>query len=407
MFVHRRSGQRPADVWMIIASFYPHIAGAEQQAQRLSEQLTALGWRTAVLTRRHNPRYPYLPPVQETINGIPVYRVYSRGSSKVASLLFVLSGLWHLWRNGRGQLYHAHDLGAPALLGILAKLILGGRCLVKIRSGKSKYERRLRSVSGRLQFWVLRRMVDCFVAVSQEGVGMLRDYGIPEHRIAYIPNAVDTDYFHPATVAEKTQARHRLDLPLSKSIVLYIGRLLPVKGVDVLLNAWQQLPSEHRNRSLLLIVGDGPEAHRLQHFVAEHSLGESVCLAGRQENVLDYLHAADLFVLPSRSEGSSNALLEAMACGLPVVASNVGGSADIVEEKRNGALFEVENYNQLAQKLTSILSMPEQWAQMGICARQGVLVHAGLSHTVAQLNEVYNQLHHTGSTDHGALTRPG
>lgn len=380
------------DVWMIISSFYPHIGGAERQAQQLAERLVLRGWRVNVLTRRHNPRYPYLPPTREDINGVPIRRVYSRAPSKLAALLFVLGGLWHLRRSGPGRLYYAHDLGTPALLGILAKLFLGGRCLVKIRSGQDRYNRQFRSLGARLQFWALRYAMDYFVAVSQEGVDMLVDHGIPKDKIAHIPNGVDMDLFYPATLAEKEHARRRLGLPLAKSIVIYVGRLVPVKGVDILLNAWSRLSPTHRNQALLLIVGVGQEEGKLLRFAQERGLQESVLFVGRQERVLDCFHAADLFVLPSRCEGLSNALLEAMACGLPVICSAVGGALDLIQPGKAGRLFAKEDDIGLAQALAGMLEASDHWEDMGNTVRQVVQQRASLSSNAESMVELYNTI---------------
>src|SRR5512138_3128380 len=318
------------NVWMIIASYYPHIGGAEQQAQRLSERLASSDMNVSIVTRRHNSTFPFIPPIHENINGIPIHRVYSRGPSKIASLMFVINGLRCLWKSKGNHIYHAHDLGAPALLGLFAKKILGGCLVLKFRSGEEQLNLRLNNVFGKTQWLFLRNDVDRFVVVSKEGMDLLHKLRVPAEKITYIQNGVDTERFRPVPSVEKAAARKRLDLPVDKNVVLFVGRLVHVKGVDVLLGAWRQLPDELRSCSLLLVVGDGPEAFDLKRLADKYGIAATTRFAGRQDDVLDYYHASDLFVLPSRSEGLPNALLEAMSCGLPVVCSSVGGIPDMV-----------------------------------------------------------------------------
>ena len=122
------------------------------------------------------------------------------------------------------------------------------------------------------------------------------------------------------------------------------------------------------------------------------NLGESVVLAGARRDVRDYYWAADVFVLASRTEGLSHALLEAMSCGLPAVVSNAGGSPDVVQDGANGLLFESENHGQLAQRLASMMDMRERWAEMGAHARQTVVDYADLDVCVRLMSRLYEQL---------------
>ena len=110
---------------MIISNFYPVTGGSEISAQRFSQKLTEeYGWPMQVLTRRHGSGRHGLP-TRDVVGGIPVTRVWSRGS-KVGSLLYLLGGLWHLLRRGRGGIYHAHDMAVSPWIAIIAGYLLGG-----------------------------------------------------------------------------------------------------------------------------------------------------------------------------------------------------------------------------------------------------------------------------------------
>jgi len=175
-------------------------------------------------------------------------------------------------------------------------------------------------------------------------------------------------------------------------MLLFVGRLNPIKGLDVLVRAWGLLPRRMRDKALLVLVGDGPEKAKLLDSVEQLGLAESVRLVGAQRAVREYYWAADIFVLPSRSEGLSGALVEAMACGLPCIASNVGGAPDLIKDGRNGSLFASEDPDQLASKLAAMLGMPDRWAEIGMLGRQTVVEYADMDLVVDRLRNLYREL---------------
>ena len=377
---------------MIVPSFSPAIGGAEVQVQRLSKELVARGWTVRVLTRRHGSALPHGLPTREVVDGIPVTRLYSCGRGKIGSLLYMLGGLWHLLRHGRRGIYHAHAIGAAGWLAVVARYLLGGRSIIKLRTGCHTYDKYLASPFRHWQFSTLLRLTDLAVVVNSEVEELVLNSGIPTTRIVRIPNAVDTTFFHPVLAGEKAAIRRQLGLPIKKTIVLFVGRLEPIKGGDVLLRAWALLPDEVRANGLLVFVGGGTEQATLTNMANSLGVRETVLLTGPQRAVRDYYWAADIFVLPSQTEGLSNALIEAMACGLPVISSKVGGSPDVVEEGISGMLFESGNHEQLAQKLVSMIVMQNRWVEMGTHARQSVQLNADLLPTVGRLMEVYRSL---------------
>lgn len=377
-------------VWMVIASYHPHIGGAEIQAQRLAQALIRKGFDIRVLTRQHlRPGEPPLP-ARETVDGVPIVRVFSPGPVWLSTFFFVVFGFLHLLRHGRRDFYHAHDVGAPAWLALGTRSLLGGRSLVKMRSGLANYERRLASGRTRLMLgWLLRR-TDRIQIVSREQAEVVRRLGAPAGKIVHIPNSVDTGYFRPPTETEKIAARSRLGIPVSARTVLSVGRLEPVKGLDLLLQAWVGLPAAVRRDSALILVGDGSERAPLERLCRE--LGaEGVRFAGLQSDVRAWYWSADLFALPSHSEGLSNALLEAMACGLPVIATRVGGALDFVKDEENGFFHPPGD----AEALEAVLSMSLQRVaasdRMRLESRRSVEERADIRRIVEKFAQVYSQ----------------
>ena len=385
-------GNNRPTLWIIIPTFHPVVGGTQTQVKELSKALIAEGWSVRVLTFRHSQGNVDGLAAKDTVEGICVTRVYSRGVGKIRGLVFILGALLHLILHGRGGIYHAKDVGAVGWVAVIAKYLLGGRSIVKMRSGRYGYQRRYTSRTQRWQFVTLLHLADRVHIVSGELEGFVSNLGVSAQRVVRIPNSVDTGSFCPPSPEEKEVVRNCLGLPTGKAIVTYVGRLEVVKGVDILIRAWADLPEAVRSEALLMLVGDGSDGKNIVNLINSLDVQDSVAMMGEQQAVRDYYAAADIFVLPSRSEGMSSALFEAMACGLPVIASNVGGVPEVVEDGKNGLMFESENHDQLAEKLVSLLGMRHFWREMGARARQTVMTYADLEKTVYRMQDMYSQL---------------
>jgi glycosyltransferase involved in cell wall biosynthesis len=171
------------------------------------------------------------------------------------------------------------------------------------------------------------RDADGIVAVSQDIANHLVRYGVSADRVRVVYDGVDTSIFHPGP---RKEARDRLGVADGDPLLLFIGNLLPVKAVDVLLEACRLL-EESGSAFRAAIIGEGPLRITLERLAARLGIAERVRFLGSlpQQQLPDWYRAADLFVLPSYSEGVPNVLLEASACGTPYVASNVGGIPEI------------------------------------------------------------------------------
>ncbi len=178
-------------------------------------------------------------------------------------------------------------------------------------------------------------------------------------RVHVIPNFVE----RPSSSAVPGIDRGPLRL-------IAMGSLRPEKGFDLLIEAFARVAASHPEWSLT-ILGDGPERARLEALVSRSRLQERVSMPGRMAEPLPHLVAAHAFALSSRREGFPNALLEAMACGLPVVAFDCpSGPAEIIEHGRNGLLVEAGEVSRLADALDRIMSSPSERARMGESARE-------------------------------------
>ncbi len=232
-----------------------------------------------------------------------------------------------LSRAGRLDIVQAQSVHPMGFAVALAGHLIGVRSVARISSSGPHGEVRQllsRPASGlrrSLMGWVSK-----YVALSQEGVEDL-----PEPlrcRAVVIPNGVDLDRFRPPSPREREWARAEFGLRSTDLVYCYTGRLLSFKAVDELILAWHRAAPRP---SRLLVVGSGPEVPKLMRLVVSLGAGRGVVFAGSLRDVRPALWAADVLVQPSRVEGFSNSVLEAMACGLSVVVRNLPCYSSLVE----------------------------------------------------------------------------
>lgn len=323
---------------MIITKYRPFTGGAEKQAERMARALLRKGHRVTVLTRHWKGL-----KTEETAYDVKIMRLPFWEWRTLAPITFMLSCLFYLWRQRREiNLIHAHQYDS-AFTASVAKIITGIPVIAHFHGGSQEIGSEVKMLSGQLKgriiLKVIKRYTDAFITVSSLIYGDLLAAGIAEN-VYILPNGVDVAYFTPPETNEEFFIRKQLGLPADKVIFLFSGRLEPVKGLDLLMDAWLKLDKEIADTSLLLILGGGSLYEKIKNQLDGLS---NIIVKGEVENVRAYLRAADVFVLPSRYEGISLAILEAMACGLPVILTRVGGNTDIVEHLENGVLVSPED----------------------------------------------------------------
>jgi glycosyltransferase involved in cell wall biosynthesis len=378
----RSNSHEAVGVCMVIERYYPYIAGAEKQLQARTQPLARRGVKVVVVTRREGGL-----AARETVADAPVFRMPTRGSRVVASLQFTLASLLFLARHrGEIDVLHAYNLFSPATIGLLAKLVLRIPVTVELHSGGRLGEIAvLRSVnSGAPRLRLLARFVDVFVALSDEIERGLRGIGVPSERIVRIPNGVDPEYFRPADASRRQALRTELDLE-GRRVALFVGRLEPEKGLECLLEAWREVRRELPG-ALLLLVGDGVLRASLHARAVP-----GVRLVGPVSDPLPHLQAADCFVLPSESEGLPVALLEALATGLPCVATAIGGTVDVLSPDVDGWLVRPGDAATLAATLVRALN-GEGRARIGAAGRARVIHDFSLESAADRLAELYRRL---------------
>ena len=239
----------------------------------------------------------------------------------------------------------------------------------------------------RVDRWSLRG-ADRVVTVCGAFADRLRRWGVSERRIAVLHNAVEP--FRAATPESVDRLRETLGIPAEALVLLSVGRFSPEKAHANLLRAVAAL----RRRAgvpafRLVMVGDGPERERLKALCRELELTDLVVFAGTTTDVPVYYSLGDVFVLPSRSEGSPNALLEAMASGTAVVATAVGGVPEVVGSGDNGLLVPANDVNALAGGIAELLSNQELRRRIGRSGRDWVALHHSRQAYVKSVLDLY------------------
>jgi glycosyltransferase involved in cell wall biosynthesis len=246
------------------------------------------------------------------------------------------------------------------------------------------------TLGGREVLNFLRKSNSYYRARSTRSISYLSAWKFPRDRIIHIPGGVDIEKFRPAP-------QQRPDSSSPERVIICVARLEYVKGVDVLLDAWERMISTSSEWPVpllprLLLVGDGALRCQLERIVEGLNIGESVKFLGMRSDVIDLLQRSWAFVLPSRSEGMPNALLEAMACGLPCIATRVSGSEDIISDGANGILVEPGEPDQIASALRSIITDAELAERVGRAARATVLLDYQLTQSVDRCLALYREL---------------
>jgi glycosyltransferase involved in cell wall biosynthesis len=364
---------------MLILEYHPITGGAQRQLASVAPLLCARGALVEVWTRAVHGL-----PRRERVAGVPVRRLGRPGAGATAT--FVAEAAARLVA-ARPDVLHAYSLFSPSAVALFARRALGVPTVVKVLRGGLLGDavRLQRKPFGARRAAALARGIDRFVAISHEIDTELADLGVAPERRRFIPNGVDTERFRPANARTRAELRGRLGLA-DQPIVVYAGRLVPEKSVGDLLAAWVRVRSASP-RAELAVLGAGACEAELRRAAPP-----GVRFLGDVGDVVPYLRAADAFVLPSSTEGLSNALLEAMAAGLPVVATAVGGALDLIEDGRSGRLVAPGQPIALADALSSLLADADLRERLGSRARERVTSDYSLPVVAGRLLHLYREL---------------
>jgi D-inositol-3-phosphate glycosyltransferase len=368
--------------------FYPIIGGVESNAERLARYLVAQRVPVQVLTKRIGRDLPD----EADRDGIAIRRIGPGGERSSFGKWRMTPSIvrWLVSHAAEYDVVCCVDYRATGVAALLARRATGRAVVFQAQTtgvlSGDNVDPLLRaaglSVAGAIARTVKRPIralyggADAFACISRDIERETLACGVPRDRVWYLPNAIDMTHFSPAAPAERDRLRRQLSLPLDRVVCLFVGRLSREKGVLELLEAWRQLqPSE----ALLVMAGPDMTGHAWnagaqgRAFVQQHGLGDRVRFVGPLADVAPMIKASDLVVQPSHFEALGLSAIEALACGVPLVASAVGGLLDFVVDGENGRLSPPRDPQALAACIGPLLIDAETRARLAARARASVL----------------------------------
>lgn len=342
------------------------IGGAEVHVTSLAAKLRERGHQVEVICPRGRPLAGEL-----AARGLP-----RRCPVTFGKLDPIMLGRLVWWlRRERVEVIHTH-LSTASLLGSMAARLAGVPALATVHGLNTR---------------TCYNWAHAIIAVSNAVKQHLVAQGLPADRITVIHNGIDLRAFARPDASE--QVRQSWGIPADAPVLVTVGRLAPAKGHADLLHAFALLLRDPRWRPVrLLVVGAGPLGHSLRDLAVRLGVAEQVVFTGFQREVLPFLQAAAIFVLPSVQEGLSLAALEAMALAKPVVACRVGGTPEVVVDGQTGLLVAPGQPAELARALACLLSDPPRARAMGLAGQQRVREAFDLDQMVSRIEEVYRRL---------------
>ena len=333
----------PLRILMAVPQYpYPVIGGLERQAHELAKALSAEGARVSVVSGSMGQQRSGV----ELVEGITVYRIpwfHSRWLRLLSTTGGVIATM--VRRRRDFDVVHNHNVSWFGALVIVIAKVLRKPVISKL---PNVGEFGLPGMRSRPLGWLCQRIFlgsDAIVAMSAHSLAELREVGYPFERTFATPNGI----------VPSTRSAVARTLPTVVRVV-FAGRLHEVKRLVDVIEVWDAIVERSTTPARLEIWGEGPQEQYLRALAARQSHPESIVFRGHVAKVREDLESADIFVLPSAAEGNSNAILEAMDAGLPVVSTDVGGTAMLVGKEGARYLFEPGARDKLVERLVMLLN---------------------------------------------------
>jgi len=379
-------------VLLVTGAYYPEISAAGVQCRAVA---AALGGRVrfSVMTTAVDRSLPATDTVDDVIVHRLAVDVSSRRSTVGAAVRLVARGLRAIQSC---DVVHLHGCSRKNVPTTALARLLGKRIVLTLHTAGQDEPLVVRR-GGRLAYWAFKS-ADLVLSVSPYLSARYREADLSEERLRLTPNGVDTNRFRPASRDERIAHRRALGWPEAEPVVLFVGFFSRDKRPDLLFRAWSQLAARGIRARLVYVGAKGGGYYEIDASLARQILADAAALGHdnpvmfvEPTNEIEQLfRAADIFVLPSAREAHPLALLEAMACGLPSIATRLPGATDVlIEDGINGRLVPLDDEQALANALIRLLTdRPAAWL-MGARARETVTTQYDVRKTAEQWADAY------------------
>ena len=370
---------KPLSILMAVPQYpYPIVGGLEKQAHELANALIANGHRVCAISGKISPDQP----ATSTIDGVEVFRLRWPKNRHVRWF----ASAFGLWRRARplveqADVVHVHVFSSFFFLFVILAAVCGKPVLVKL-PGIDRIPALASGWLGWLRVWLFKR-ADAAVAMAPESIAELKAIAFPEERIFATSNGIDIAEI-PLADADNGKPPFRF---------AYTGRLEAGKGLSDLLAAAKHLADAPSTPAFRVdLFGDGPLRADIAAWIDREGIGAIVALRGWVDNVPKLLAASHALVLPSYGEGNSNSILEAMAVGLPIVSTRVGGTPMLVGPEGAELLCAPGDVAALGANMARLLASPDYAARQGAAMRHRVEEHFDIRRVAERYVKVYQLL---------------
>ena len=382
---------------ILVVDPYTEIVGPHQVLARLIGSLSNYGFRFTVVVPAEGPTYWHLKSTGARVNVVPTLRPLMRGLKPIDLLRLTLDNLQaiNLIRRiiCKQKVHLVHSATAACWVGAIAARLAGVPSVYHVHDltlGKPKW-------LGIIFGYVMALTADKIICVSEATLNSLPLHSIIGPKAIVVYNAVNTEEFYPDPVRGQ-KIRREIGISPTVPLVGSFGNLDERKGQHVLIHAAARVVEQVLEAHFLIVGGESQHAKRngygrwLLHLVAEQGLSQRVKFLGPRMDVPDLMRAVDLVVQPSLIEAGPQVPLEAMATGVPVVATNVGGSREEIIDGITGILVPPGDPVALAEAIIQLLRDSKRRQRMGEAGRMRVKTHFELSQQARKIASIYKAL---------------
>jgi glycosyltransferase involved in cell wall biosynthesis len=377
-------------VLMVIERYLPIWGGAENQLHQIIPHLAKRGATIQVVTRRWHKSWDS----EEMIDGVSVKRLGVPGFGIVQTFIFCLSlSCYIIIHRKKIDILHSHGAAFMGALCSFWGTCLGVKNVAKIATA-GRIPLLAEELFGTIALFQLKKS-SAIIAMTDEIEAELKGINVSPDIITRITNGVDGQRFKPASPEQRRGWRLKMGLKEETPVILFSSRLVKRKGLDILLDAWPIIIKGRPDAHLFVVGSGNDQRDSIEKLMKKKVVNEGlkqITFVGASKNPESFLAIADIFVFPSRLEGFPNALIEAMAAGIAVVASRIGGVIAVLRGHTCGLTFMPEDSNDVAQKVLDLLQDSKFVGKIGKEAREFILNAYSFQLVSKQYYNLYSHL---------------